>query len=148
MPIRKILVPIDFSEHSSKALDLAIELAKPLDAELVVLHCYQIQPMSISTYGLAIPPDFERSCRDAATRELDGWRERAVAAGVKCDAALAPHFASEEIAKHAEEVGADLIVMGTRGLSGLKHVLAGSVAERTVRIAPCPVLTVKAEEAD
>ena len=59
---------------------------------------------------------------------------------------LTPMLPSEAISSAAQELGADLIVMGTRGLTGLKHVMLGSVAERTIRIAPCPVLTVKAEQ--
>jgi len=59
------------------------------------------------------------------------------------EATITPMFACEAIVKHAEDIGADMIVMGTRGLTGLKHVLLGSVAERTIRTAPCPVLTVK-----
>jgi nucleotide-binding universal stress UspA family protein len=65
--------------------------------------------------------------------------------GVQTEEHLSPLFPPEGIAESAAEVGADLIVMGTRGLTGFKHVLLGSVAERTVRTAPCPVLTVKAE---
>ena len=60
-----------------------------------------------------------------------------------CHQTLSSMFPSEVIAKTVEEIGADLIVMGTRGLAGIKHVMLGSVAERTIRIAPCPVLTVK-----
>ena len=56
---------------------------------------------------------------------------------------MTPTFPAEAIGRQAEEIGADLIVMGTRGLTGLKHVLLGSVAERTLRVAPCAVLTVK-----
>ena len=92
-----------------------------------------------------IPESFDRDIREAATRQLEKWRDKVAAEKVEVEAEISPIFPSEAIASTAERIGADLIVMGTRGLSGIKHVLLGSVAERTVRIAPCPVLTVKAK---
>ena len=143
MPIQKILVPVDFSEHSAHALDEAIGLAKALGAKLTLLHCYQINVGGISPYGISIPDGWDREVREAASRGLADWQGKADAAGVEAESRLSPQFPSEAIAACAEEIGADLIVMGTRGLSGIKHVVLGSVAERTIRIAPCPVLTVK-----
>ena len=141
---RKILIPIDFSTHSSRALQTGIELAKTFGAKLHLLHCYQINVGAISPYGLVIPESFDRDIREAAQRQLAQWREKATAKKVEAETEVSPIFPSEAIASTAERIGADLIVMGTRGLSGIKHVMLGSVAERTVRIAPCPVLTVKA----
>ena len=141
---RKILIPIDFSTHSSRALQTGIELAKTFGAKLHLLHCYQINVGAISPYGLVIPESFDRDIREAATRQLAQWREKVTAQKIEVEAEVSPMFPSEAIASTAERIGADLIVMGTRGLSGVKHVMLGSVAERTVRIAPCPVLTVKA----
>jgi len=142
---RKILVPIDFSTHASQALETGIELAKVFKAKLHLLHCYQINVGAISPYGLVIPESFDRDIREAANRQLAKWRDKVAAEKVEVEAEVSPIFPSEAIANTAERIGADLIVMGTRGLSGIKHVLLGSVAERTVRIAPCPVLTVKAK---
>ncbi len=142
---RKILVPVDFSSHASKALETAIELAKVFKAKLHLLHCYQINVGAISPYGLVIPESFDRDIREAATRQIEKWRAKVAVEKVEVEAEVSPIFPSEAIATTAERIGADLIVMGTRGLSGIKHVLLGSVAERTVRIAPCPVLTVKAK---
>jgi len=144
MAFRKILVPIDFSTHSSRALQTAIELAKAFGAKLYLLHCYPINVGAISPYGLVIPESFDRDIREAATKQLAQWREKVTAQDLEVESEVTPLFPSEAIASTAERVGADLIVMGTRGLSGLKHVMLGSVAERTVRIAPCPVLTLKA----
>jgi nucleotide-binding universal stress UspA family protein len=141
---RKILVPVDFSAHSSKALELAIELAKISAGKIHLLHCYQINFATISPYGIVIPESFERELRDAATKQIAIWRDRVKAKDIEADTEVSPVFPSEAIAITAERIGADLIVMGTRGLSGLKHVMLGSVAERTVRTASCPVLTVKA----
>jgi len=141
--MRKILVPVDFSEHSARALEMAIDLAKAFGSEIHLLHCYQIQPYGISPYGIVLPEDFDREVRQAAERHLDEWRAKVLLEDVEVGASLSSRFPSLEISETASEIGADLIVMGTRGLSGIKHVLLGSVAERTLRLAPCPVLTVK-----
>lgn len=143
-PIRTILVPVDFSEYSQAAFDAAIDLAKELGAKLHLLHCYQINVGGVSPYGVVLPQNLDREIRDAAQAKLSEWEEKAKAAGVEAGTSVTPLFPSEAIASVAEDIGADLVVMGTRGLSGLKHVLLGSVAERTIRTAPCPVLTVKA----
>jgi nucleotide-binding universal stress UspA family protein len=141
---RKILVPVDFSKHAQRALSTAIDLAKASGGKLHLLHCYQINVGAISPYGLVIPESFDRDIREAATKQLSKWKEQVTQKGLEAEAEVSPLFPSEAIAATAERIGADLIVMGTRGLSGLKHVMLGSVAERTVRIAPCPVLTLKA----
>jgi nucleotide-binding universal stress UspA family protein len=140
---RKILVPIDFSSHSAHALDTAIELAGAFGSKLHLLHCYTINVGAISPYGLVIPESFDRDIREAAARQLEQWRQKVSARKLEVETELTPLYPSEAIASTAERIGADLIVMGTRGLSGLKHVLLGSVAERTLRTAPCPVLTLK-----
>ena len=85
-----------------------------------------------------IPESFDRDIREAATKQLAQWREKVTAQKIEVESEVSPIFPSEAIASTAERIGADLIVMGTRGLSGIKHVMLGSVAERTVRIAPCP----------
>jgi nucleotide-binding universal stress UspA family protein len=142
--IRTILVPVDFSAHSAKALDSAVDLAKVFGAGIHLLHCYQINVGGVSPYGLVIPEDFDREVRAAAEQKLHEWAERARAEGIAVEEQLSPMFPAATLADTAEEISADLIVMGTRGLTGLRHVLLGSVAERTIRVAPCPVLTVKA----
>jgi nucleotide-binding universal stress UspA family protein len=145
LDIRNILVPVDFSEHANEALELAISLAKALGARIHLLHCYAIRVGGVSPYGLVIPDNLDREVRDAASAKLAEWREKVVTEGVEVESEVTPLFPSEAIAAQAEQIGADLVVMGTRGLTGMKHVLLGSVAERTIRIAPCPVLTVKAQ---
>ena len=142
--IEKILVPVDFSEHSARALEMAIDLAKAFGAGIQLLHCYQIQPFGISPYGIALPEGFDSEVRQAAELRVDEWRGKVLLEGIEVEVRLSSRFPSLEISETASEIGADLIVMGTRGLSGIKHVLLGSVAERTLRLAPCPVLTVKA----
>ena len=147
MQIRRILVPVDFSEHSERALADAIDLAEQFGAELHLLHCYEIFPDRTGSvlYDAiaALPENYEREIRNAATAQLARWRERATARGVRAELHLVADRPSRGIATCAEKLPADLIVIGTHGLTGLKHVLLGSVAERTVRDAPCSVLTVK-----
>jgi len=142
MDFRILLVPIDFSESSSRALDTAVALAKRFDARVHLLHACQLNT-SVYPYGMIIGEELEQRLREAAQQKLDEWCERAVAGGVSAEATVSPGTPSESILELAAGLPADLIVMGTRGLSGLKHVMLGSVAERTLRAAPCPVLTVR-----
>lgn len=146
MKLKTILVPVDFSDHSAKALDTAIDLAKSFEgAEIELLHCYPIYVGGVTPYGIVVPESFDRDCREAAQKQLDQWAEKVSSAGVVVRGTVTSRLPSEAIAAQADEIGADIIVMGTRGLSGLKHVLLGSVAERTLRTAPCPVLTVRGD---
>jgi universal stress protein A len=144
--MKTILVPVDFSSDSARALEYAVELARQFQARIHLLHSYPIHVGRIAPYGMIVPEGFERDCREAAAKRLGEWKEKTIAEAVECEAAVTPVFACEAIAQQAEALGADLIVMGTRGLTGLTHVLLGSVAERTIRTAPCPVLTVKGSE--
>ena len=141
---KTILVPVDFSEHASRALDYAIELGKQFKSKIHLLHSYPLQPFLVSPYGVALPPELDRSFREAADQRLAEWATRASKAGLTVEITTSADTPAEAIAPRAEKIHADLIVMGTRGLTGLKHVVLGSVAERTLRIAPCPVLTLKA----
>ena len=145
---KRILVPIDFSAHSTAAFEVAVEIARAFDSKIRLLHCYQIQPGGISPYGIAIPSSYFAEIRDAAARQLAEWQEEHVPTGIAVDSSMTSDTPSESIIAAAKEIGADLIVMGTRGLSGFKHVMLGSVAERTVRLAPCPVMTVHASHPD
>jgi nucleotide-binding universal stress UspA family protein len=130
MAIRNILVPTDFSEHSEEALRQAIELARALSARLSLLHSYWFS-LSTASPDL-VPADLMDRIREAALAELGKLHERVVQPAVPA------------ILCEAEQLPAYLVVMGTHGHTGLKHALLGSVAERVVRLAPCPVLTVKA----
>jgi universal stress protein A len=143
---QKILVPVDFSEHSRAAVDAAVEFARSFGGSIHLLHCYAIQPGGISPYGVAAPAAYFNEIREAAQRELDAWSEKLLSEGVEVTTSLRSDSPSPTIVEVAYEIEADLIVIGTRGLSGIKHVMLGSVAERTVRTAPCPVLTVKASD--
>ena len=143
-----ILVPIDFSEHSQEALDTATQIAHLFGSTIHLLHCYHIQTAGVSPYGIVLPAGYYADIRDAAEKRLNDWLELVSNEGIQSETILSADSPSLAINLAAEEIEADLIVMGTRGLSGLKHAVLGSVAERVVRLAPCPVLTVKHPEAD
>lgn len=146
--LKTILVPVDFSTHAAQALETAIELARTFKAKLHLLHCCQLNVGVNSAYGLMVPPSFEREIREAAARRLAEWRDKVTAMNVDADTEISTVAPTEAIPGTADRIGADLIVIGTRGLSGIQHVMVGSVAERTVRNARCPVLTVKAKSED
>lgn len=140
-----LLVPHDFSDDAEAALDAAVELARRLGARLHLLHVYQ-QPVDVlSPYGIAIPPNVGPELRAAAQTRLEKLAERIPDLQVQVHVAEGPPALA--IAETAEALAVDLVVMGTHGRTGLRHLLLGSVAERTMRTAPCPVLTVKAPEA-
>ena len=149
LEIRTILVPTDFSVHANKAVEAAIELAKTFSARIEVLHAYHLDiPVAAPGFpgGVVLPDGFYEEVRLNAERQVAETVSRVTAQGVSATGHVVADPAALAITEAAEQVNADLIVMGTRGLSGLKHVLLGSVAERTVRSAPCPVMTVKADD--
>jgi len=143
MSIRTILVPTDFSEHSNAALDLAVDLAQSLSARLVLLHSYWVS-ISMAASIWVIPPDFMDRLGEAARNQLVVLQKRALDRGVRCELHLTTRPVVEAILEAAGELPAELIAIGTHGHTGVKHVVLGSTAERIVRLAPCPVLTVKA----
>jgi nucleotide-binding universal stress UspA family protein len=143
-----ILVPVDFSDHSKEALDTAVQIAQLFGSTIHLLHCYHLQTAGISPYGIVLPSGYYDDIREAAEKKLNDLHERVLGEGIKVESILSADSPSLAINLAADEIEADLVVMGTRGLSGLKHAMLGSVAERVVRLAPCPVLTVKDHEAD
>ncbi len=142
----RILVPTDFSEPSDAALAYAKQLAHRLQAAVHVLHVIE-DPLTTGTGadGFGFPPiDLQEELRAQAARELDarfGAREQADYRGTT-EVRMSAHTAAA-IVEVANERETDLIVMGTHGRTGLAHLLLGSVAERVVRTAGCPVLTVR-----
>jgi nucleotide-binding universal stress UspA family protein len=100
----------------------------------------------VTPYEVAIPDGLIRDSRAAARKKLDATVAVLYSDGVEAKTHLTEVPAAPAIADLAREIAADLVVIGTRGHTGLKHVLLGSVAERTLRLAPCPVLTVKSAD--
>lgn len=140
---RTILVATDFSRHARLAFEAGVGLAERAGASLHLVHALEVPLPIFEPYAVAVPAEFIGQARKAAQEHLDGLVEEARAKGLSADAHLGEVPAAPAVAARAREVGADLVVVGTRGHTGLKHVLLGSVAERTVKEAPCSVLTVK-----
>ena len=141
--IKHILVPVDFSENSKSILLSARFLANKCQAKLSVVFVVQ----SIDDYsGFFVPhlpvAQFEEELVEGAKRKMESFlRENTNAGDVAASAVLIGDVA-EEVINHAREQGVDLIVMGTHGYKGLEKVLFGSVAEKVVKAASCPVLTI------
>ena len=148
--IHNIVVPVDFSRNSLRALDEAIALARRFGARLHLLHSSAVPMRGVMPYEVAVPDGVWEGIREAAEARLEELREKAVAEGLEVSTEVSPELPAEAIVAAALQREAELIVIGTRGHTGLKHALLGSVAERTARTAPCSVLTVKdaEEEAD
>jgi nucleotide-binding universal stress UspA family protein len=142
---RRILAPTDFSPASTRALRKAAELARAEGGHLIVAHVLG-PPISYVGDGY-IPPatyaELEAAARRAGRRRLDAAVGRLAKAGVKSRGVLLEGTAAEQIAGAARRYRADVIVMGTHGRSGLSRFLLGSVAQRVLTLAPCPVLTVR-----
>ena len=143
--IRKILCPVDFSAPSEQALRYAIGLAERFGASVKLLHVYQIPTYALPDGALLARPDFLAELTTELQKQMDGLIERYRARNVPLEGEVLEGLAFQEIDRVAEQDHADLIVMGTHGRSGLKHMLLGSVAERVVRISKVPVLTVRGE---
>jgi nucleotide-binding universal stress UspA family protein len=140
LPVRTILLPMDFSRLSRYAFRLAAALAKDYGARLIVLH---VGPAPVVPYlpGM-LPIDIEAHTAEIG-RRLSRLHLEAQDLLLDCRATLATDVAAEILRVTGAE-RCDLIVMGTHGRTGLKRALLGSVAEEVLRTAPCPVLTVNA----
>lgn len=142
--LEKILVPTDFSEHAQGALEAATSLARAFGASIHLLHVVQMPVLpTLPETAPVVPVGFWQELREHALRNLEKQKAKLEGAGLRCQVEVIEDIPGFAIAAAAERARADLIVMGSRGLTGLKHVVLGSVAERTVRSAACPVLTVK-----
>lgn len=137
--IRKILVATDFSPSANEAVDAAIELARKFDAGLVLLHVHVLPTYYGYGEGLYFPiAELQQEAHKALEQEV----ARLTPKYPRLESAFRVGYPSNEIMDVVRERGCDLIVVGTHGRRGLEHVLLGSVAERVVRTAPVPVLTV------
>ena len=145
LEIRKILAPTDFSAHAGTAVRYACRLAERLDSELHLLHVLsEVVPSGPDPLLTPVmPPDYYRQTEEesilALSRAIDpSWgRPRRLETAVRWESPV------EGIVEYAREQAIDLIVIATHGRTGLSHALLGSVAERIVREAPCPVLTLR-----
>jgi nucleotide-binding universal stress UspA family protein len=144
MDIRHILAPTDFSDYSKEAINYALDLAQTFGAKLSLLHVvelpsYPIEDFVPSTMGGGLLDDLERQ----ASAELAQVLPQAQEAKIEVTRGLVMGSPFRKIIETAEAEHVDLIVMATHGRTGLSHLMVGSVAERVVRTAPCPVLTIR-----
>jgi nucleotide-binding universal stress UspA family protein len=144
----KVLAATDFSDDSNLALSYGEEIARRFGGEVIIIHVDQpLPPVIASDLGPAIDvgamTQFAEEQRRLAQKELDKIVNRLRDSGLKARSLLRVGAPFLEIIHTARAEGVDLIVMGTHGRTGLAHVLMGSVAERVVQKAGCPVLTVR-----
>jgi nucleotide-binding universal stress UspA family protein len=152
----KILVPLDGSEHSDRALAAALQIAKNFNSEITLLHIYSVtvtsvvipEPTTLNPTGVPIATSAEVSkmvdaARDAGKRILADGEQKVRAESVPVETSLIEGNSPQEIVKTAKEGQFDLIVIGARGIHRLRDLLMGSVTEGVVKHASCSVLVVK-----
>lgn len=142
--LNRILLPTDFSEYASAATKYACGFAEHFAAELHLLHVVEIHLTTVPEFGMGLALATSiRESREAAEKALAGMFESEWAKGRDIVRAIVEGSPFVQIVRYAKEHEIDLIVMGTHGRTGLAHAMIGSVAERVVRKAGCPVLTVR-----
>jgi len=152
----RILVPLDGSEHSLRALRIAIQIAKRFDGKITLLHVYSVgvrpivmpEPTTLTPPSVPImaPADFSKvveAARKAGNTILADGENKVKAEGVQVETLLREGRTVQEILKVARNSKCDLIVMGARGISKIREMLLGSVSDGVIRNAPCPVLVTK-----
>ena len=146
--LKRILLPTDFSSNSKQSLSYACAFAEQFKSELHLLHVLQDIVALVPEPGLAFPApgDYMGQLQESAQKGLETFVDASWAAGKTVVRATRQGPPFLEIVRYAKENEIDLIVLSTHGRSGLAHVLLGSVAEKVVRKAPCPVLTVRSSE--
>jgi nucleotide-binding universal stress UspA family protein len=143
-PINKILTAIDFSENSEYAFDYALTLAKQFDSQLTLLHVIN-EPVDLR--GFYVPhisfEQLEKEIEEGAEKMMAKFCSSKMGDFTNFTTSIVTGIPYEEIIRSAREAAASLIVLGTHGRTGLDHLIFGSTAERVVRGASCPVLTIR-----
>ena len=143
-PFEKILTAIDFSESSDFAFEYALTLAKQFQAELTIMHVIN-EPVDLR--GFYVPhisfEQLEKEIEDGAERMMEKFSQTKMGDFTRYTTTVVAGIPYEEILRKAGETGASLIVLGTHGRTGIDHLIFGSTAERVVRGATCPVLTIR-----
>lgn len=143
-PFATILFAVDFSESSDHAFSYAFELAQKFSSRLVIIHVIN-EPVDLR--GFYVPhisfDNLEKEIAEGAEKMMDRFCDSKLKVFANYERSVVSGIPYEEIVRKAEEVNADLIIMGTHGRKGLDHMLFGSTAERVVRGAHCPVMTVR-----
>lgn len=139
--IRKILVPTDFSPHSDQAMGYAVMMAKAFKARILLVHV--VDSFTYSVTDTLKVTDHIVILKTVARSLLENARKMIQKRGLSVEANLLTGVPYREILKKARQAGADMIVMGTHGRTGVEYFLLGSVAEKVVRLSSCPVVTVR-----
>jgi universal stress protein A len=144
LPFKKILCPTDFSAPSCEAASAASEMAKAFSATLVLVHVVEPLPAAaVAASGYPIDVEaLERSLVERAQTQLHDFARKHIGKGITTTLRASRGSVAPTILEMGEEEDVDLIVIATHGETGLRHVLLGSIAEKVVRHAVCPVLTV------
>lgn len=142
--IQKILVPIDFSDYSKSALKYAVNFCKNCKADMFLIYVVEpvIYPPDFSMGQIAIP-SVNAEWDERARQELDKLAKEEIPSSVTVKTIIKTGKPFLEIIETAGELDVDLIIIATHGRSGVEHILFGSTAEKVVRKAPCPVLTLR-----
>jgi nucleotide-binding universal stress UspA family protein len=154
LPVKKILWTTDFSDPSYEALRAASELAHHFSAQLIVLHVIPPVPVLASTGhpGKDVldekAPSYNMELEALAREKLNQILDESVSKEIKTGATVLHGNISDEIVKFAEHENVDVIVTATHGESGWRRFLFGSVAEKVIRMAPCPVLSIQVQPED
>jgi nucleotide-binding universal stress UspA family protein len=143
-PFEKILTAIDFSESSDFAFQYALTLATQFQAELIVMHVIN-EPVDLR--GFYVPhisfEQLEKEIEEGAEKMMEKFCQTNMGGFTRYTTSIVTGIPYDEIIRKAEESGASLIVLGTHGRKGIDHLIFGSTAERVVRCAACPVLTIR-----
>jgi nucleotide-binding universal stress UspA family protein len=142
--IKKILVPIDFSDYSKKALQYSVQFAKSFGAGISLIYVIEpaVYPADFSMGQVAVPAA-DMDLHERAKEELKNLADSEISDDVEVEIILKTGKPYVEIIEAATEIDSDLIIIATHGHTGVEHLLFGSTAEKVVRKAPCPVLTLR-----
>jgi len=145
--VDKILMPTDFSEHSKVAVPWAVDMAKKYNAELHIIHVFDEAALDAYFFNYSTTPgEYFEKIRNGFNGEVDAYFKGAETGDIMIVPVLANGNPFVEIVKYAKENGVDIIVMGTHGKTGMAHMLLGSITEKVIHKAHCPVLTVRNPE--
>lgn len=141
--IKSILVPVDFSAASANALEIAIGMAQAFDAELILLHAWELPVYPYMEFMLS-SSELSSAIERGATQRLESTLQAVQARVPRSKSKLMMGVVWQKIIEAIDELKPELVIMGTHGRHGVSHALLGSVAEKIVRLSPVPVLTARA----
>jgi len=144
LPFKRIVCPTDFSEPACKAIKAAGEMAEAFSAELILLHVVGPVPVLETPTGLAgfDVAAYQQELSDSAKASLQSRLEKYVSDSVNARIVVVHGEAAHEIVRVSNEEGADLIMLSTHGETGWRHRIFGSVPDKVIRLAQCPVLMI------